>query len=399
MKSHKEVINSGLCIGCGLCSGLCCEPLYNMEEGNDGFLYPKAVDQKVWADVRNACPGINYNINYSLTKPEERLWGPMKNVLLGNATNEEIRWKGSSGGGITAILIYLLENKIIDAAVQIGPSLNNPLKVDTYLNRNREDIIRCSSSRYCPSSPLAGIGKVFASDMKIAFVGKPCDVVALRQYLYLHPEFKKNIVICLSFFCASTPSYNGTSSILNRIGVLKEDVKEFWYRGRGWPGYATAITNTGIINTLTYAESWGEILSNHAHFRCKICPDGVGFSADISFADGWDVHNGKPVFNEQSGKNIIIVRTITGERIINDAVKLGQLQVKDYNISKIGVMQPSQAYKRKVVGARILALRSCGLFYPKFKGFSIYKNMFSSSPNALLKNYLGTLKRLVKRKK
>jgi coenzyme F420 hydrogenase subunit beta len=36
---------------------------------------------------------------------------------------------------------------------------------------------------------------------------------------------------------------------------------------------------------MSYADSWGGILSRHVQFRCKICPDGTGGFADVVCAD------------------------------------------------------------------------------------------------------------------
>ena len=58
-------------------------------------------------------------------------------------------------------------------------------------------------------------------------------------------------------------------------------------RGDGWPGSVTAVTASGKVAHMSYADSWGDILSHHVQFRCKVCPDGTGAFSDISCGTVW----------------------------------------------------------------------------------------------------------------
>lgn len=56
------------------------------------------------------------------------------------------------------------------------------------------------SVAYGISVPLKDILQIVQSDKKYAFVGKPCDVMALRRYLNKNEKLTKNIIYLLSFF-------------------------------------------------------------------------------------------------------------------------------------------------------------------------------------------------------
>ncbi len=395
MKSTKAIDQKKLCIGCGICTSFSKDVSAEMVEGVDGFLHPKIKPEyDNWNELEEICPGVQCKADFKLEKYEEKIWGPIKECFLGYAESEEIRWLGSSGGGISAFLIYLLEKQIVEAIVQIGPQKNNPLRTATYVNFTREDVLRCASSRYCPTSPLSSIKEILSGKKyKIAFVGRPCDVMALRHYLRLHPEYKNKVKFLISFFCASVPSYNATDILLQKINSNPEEVIDFWYRGKGWPGYATAVTKTEEKKILSYEKSWGDILSKHAHFRCKICPDGIGIFSDVTFADAWEIKEGKPVFDEREGRNVIMIRTAEGEEAVNGAINAGYIGKKEFAIRDLSLMQPSQLMKRKNVGARILALRFCGFQYPNCKGLPIYRNLRYSSIAQIFKNFAGALRR------
>lgn len=59
---------------------------------------------------------------------------------------------GSSGGVIKQSLIYLLDNKIVDAAIHIGASTDNPTENVIYVNSSRKEVIKNEGSRYLSSA-------------------------------------------------------------------------------------------------------------------------------------------------------------------------------------------------------------------------------------------------------
>ncbi len=401
LKSISDIDREGLCIGCGFCASLV-GGRSSLVERSDGFYHPfvDTDNPEIIKKIFEICPGLHCSFFGKMTTKHERIWGPIKQAKLGYATDDAIRWYGSSGGGITALISHMLDKGIIDAVIQVGQSRNDPLRTETYVNTKKEEVLHCASSRYCPSSPLIKIYNILSEpDTKFAFVGRPCDVSALRKYIRLNPYLQSRVVLLISFFCASTPSYRATELLLSKLNIKKEELDNFWYRGRGWPGRATAISKSGKTNSLSYMESWGDVLSNYAHFRCKICPDGVGFSADISFADAWETDRNGPVFHEKDGRNVILVRTENGMNALRRAVEDKYIITSDFNISELMKMQPSQADKRIIAGARLLALRLCALPYPKVKGYPIYRNLLQANFFTVTVNFLGTVRRRLFKKR
>jgi coenzyme F420 hydrogenase subunit beta len=71
------------------------------------------------------------------------------------------------------------------------------------------------------------------------------------------------------------------------MGVDPSDLAQLRYRGNGWPGDATAQTRGGHRSRLSYADSWGSILTKHVQWRCRVCLDHTGEFADIAVGDPW----------------------------------------------------------------------------------------------------------------
>jgi coenzyme F420 hydrogenase subunit beta len=80
---------------------------------------------------------------------------------------------------------------------------------------------------------------------------------------------------------------------------------------------------------MSYAETWFQphpwTEPYDLQWRCKVCPDAIGESADISAPDGWVLRTGRPVHEEAAGVNVTLARTAAGQRLIRDAVAAGYL--------------------------------------------------------------------------
>ncbi|MCZ9335713.1 Coenzyme F420 hydrogenase/dehydrogenase, beta subunit C-terminal domain, partial [Klebsiella pneumoniae] len=84
-----------------------------------------------------------------------------------------------------------------------------------------------SGSRYAPASPGEALKWVAMSTEKYLFIGKPCDVAAVRQMQQHNPRLKENIPYIVSFMCAGTPSLQGTEQVLDKLEVKRSDVTAF----------------------------------------------------------------------------------------------------------------------------------------------------------------------------
>ena len=227
----------------------------------------------------------------------------------------------------------------------------------------------------------------------MAFVGKPCDASALRRLARIDPRVAQHVPFVLSFFCGGIPSHGGVDRILETMGVASDEVLEFRYRGRGWPGTCAARTKERSVE-MTYAESWGGHLSKEVQFRCKICPDAVGGVADIACADAWyGGESGYPTFDEQEGRSLIVARSAAGERLVAAAIAAGRLDAEPLGIGEIDKMQPSQSRRKRVVLARVAALVLALQPRPRMSGLKVVAAFRRASVREAAQNLLGTLRR------
>ena len=391
----NRVLRGQLCTGCGACASVVDK--IEMEPSSDGFNRPVPKTALNWAEdsrIRKICPGLQL---HTPGHPEENpLWGRIVSLRKGYATGPALRFRASSGGALSAILVHLIESGAVDFVLHTGADPNDPTQNRTIASHSRDEIANAAGSRYAPSSPLAEIEAYLRIGRRFAFVGKPCDIAALRAMAKSDERIDQSIPWMLSFFCAGVPSRRGADEILSTMQVPRGSVSKFRYRGNGWPGTATAVLNDGTRRSMSYRDSWGRILSRHVQFRCKICPDGSGRSADIVCGDAWTGdERGYPVFEEGEGQSTILARTHKGETLIRSAIEAGLLRANIAESNCLDQMQPGQVNRMRAIFARMAALWLTAQPRPNFAGFRLWRLSLQASPVQLLRNFLGTGRRVL----
>jgi coenzyme F420 hydrogenase subunit beta len=393
----KRVVDGQLCAGCGLCAGIS-DGAVEMALSGPGFARPvqsRPLTRAQEAAISHSCPG-SVVAPWADAPVMHPFWGPVRQAHIGHAVDPDVRFRASSGGGLSALLTYALDSGQVDRVVQIAADPQEPTGNVLVVSRTRAEVVDCAGSRYAPSSPLQQIEAVLAEGGRAAFVGKPCDVSALRGLAKFDPRVERHIVLCLSFFCAGTPAKRGADKVLAAMGVEREALRAFRYRGHGWPGRATATLADGEVRDLSYDESWGGYLADEVQFRCKICPDGVGGAADIVCADAWyGDERGYPRFEEQDGRSLILVRSEIGQRFFEAARKAGALAAEACEVEEIDAMQPGQTQRKRNLLARIAAMAVVGRSRPMMRGLMIREAFARSEFSEAVRNFLGTIRRLV----
>ena len=393
----KRILEIDCCTGCGICAAISGGAV-GMELSDDKFLRPVQhgeVSDETERRIADICPGITLTQAAS-EGTDHPLWGPILDVRTGATTDDELRHHASSGGVISGLLVHLLSAGTVDRVIQIAAAEGAPIENAVVESVRRVDIYRAAGSRYAPSSPLQDLEHHLSRPGRFALVGKPCDVAAVRALGRHDPRIEEKIPVLISFFCAGVPSLKGTEQILHNLDVQPKDVVKFQYRGDGWPGHARAETVDGKSASMSYAQSWGRILSNHVQFRCKICPDGTGGFADIVCGDAWHCDaDGYPLFEEEDGRSLVVTRTGIGEDILRGALETGHVTVTPLDAGEIEAMQPGQARRKKLVFSRLLAMALLGRRAPRFRGLQLLKAASQGGVWGNLRSFLGTVRRLI----
>ena len=375
------------CTGCGLCKAVGKADLYTDKKG---FLHPSTV-----FGVKEICPASGVQCD-SFDKTE--IWGRNKGVFIGWTNDGDLRKKASSGGVISQTLCYLLENRLVDYVIQVGTDEKDQTKTTVYISKTANEVQSHCGSRYAISSPLLCLDQIDLKK-KYAFVGKPCDVVALRNYMREVPELETSIIYLLSCFCMGIPSVQAQEKLLSELNCL--NCKSLTYRGNGWPGFTVATDVAGNTSQMDYDSSWGKILGRDLMTACRYCIDGIGEMADISCGDAWYLTEaGKPDFREHDGRNVVFARTEKGLELLNEIRSSGVIFLKEYDNYKeeLPLIQTSQYNRRQQMYARIMALRIFGRSTPEYPSNLLKGYASGIGGKKFIHTLVGSCKRLLKEK-
>ena len=154
----------------------------------------------------------------------------LKNKLIGNYLNcysgysqdSDIRYHSSSGGLVTSVLLFMLEENLIDGALVVRMKKKNPLKAEFFIARNSKEILSAQGSKYCPVDMSDGLKDIMNSKIgsKFAIVGLPCHIKAFRRI----KEIQQKIVLYLGLFCHHTPSTYATQVFLKKRKINPEEI-------------------------------------------------------------------------------------------------------------------------------------------------------------------------------
>jgi coenzyme F420 hydrogenase subunit beta len=318
-------------------------------------------------------------------------FGPALEIWEGYATDGEIRYRGSSGGVLSALAVYCLEQE--DMAFVLHSAMNDkqPWLNTTVQSRTRSEILARTGSRYAPASPCDGLAAVDASERPCVFIGKPCDTAAVGMLRQERPALDRNLGLVMSFFCAGTPSTKGTTDLLKVMRIDTASVTNVRYRGDGWPGtFKTLYENGSREQSLSYEDSWGR-LSHYRPLRCQLCPDGLGRVADISCGDAWERFDkeGDP------GRSLVIVRTPRGREIVRRAMAANYVQLTPATPESVLAAQPNLLQKRRELFGRLAGLRLFMTPVPTFRGFSLMRGWMCLPLSRKARTFLGTIKRIM----
>lgn len=397
--SISDIVTSNLCAGCGLCESIAGSDNVRVELDHAGFYRPRQLhhDALAWDTVSRVCPGlvVEQERQQSVSKLE-KLWGPIIASMRGWANDNELRWTASSGGALSGLLVYLLESGNADFVLHIGEDSIDPYRTSLYASSTRQQVLRNAGSRYAPSAPLRNIRQILErTSGKLAFVGKPCDIVALRAYLKRFPEYRPRVGVLISFVCAGIPSTLATRDLVRELGVDEDSVQQVRYRGHGWPGMATAVDAEGKVHCMSYSESWGNILNKRLQFRCKICPDGVGGQADIVFGDAWYSNDGYPDFSDRPGESLIITRTEHGQTLVQEAIDAGYIATSEFDPRHLQHIQRYQISRRQAILPRLLALKLFGRPTPRYSGLHLLYCAWTGGPRSFVRQFIGMVRRII----
>lgn len=253
---------------------------------------------------------------------QDSVLGPHQEIITAKAADNKVLSKAQDGGIVSAILIYALEENIIDGTIVAGPG-DEPWKPEPLVATTKKEILKGAGTKYtmCPNlSVIKEATREYGLE-KIGTVGTPCQVMGLRK-MQTYPLGVRNVVdkiaLSIGIYCMENFPYESLKTFINdKVGVTPSQVTKMNItKGKLF------ITHTGGEGKIPLKETHG-----YEQAGCNYCMDYVAELSDLSCGS----------VGAKPGWSTIIKRTYKGASLIDKAIKEGVLETTETNEGKFGL--------------------------------------------------------------
>lgn len=311
---QQNVISKNICTNCGACFLAC--PLLGVLDYN--IKGPSLVGECSHCGLcLRVCPRYNPQIEqieralFGRERKPDEIYGISRSIYVTRSTSKKILIKCQDGGLVTTLLSSALNSKSINGAAISGLNSSNPWLPKPLLATKFGTFLENAGTRYSYSPNLLAFKDgVTKSLKKIAFVGTPCQILALRRIQKIPiKKYSKALSFIIGLFCSESFSYNGLmiNKIQNELGIDLKTITKMNIKG-------SIILNTKNGKTVKISLKEAK---KYAEPQCSYCND---FSAEFA-----DISVGGVGLN---GWTFAIIRTEKGEEVFQHAFNEGLLQVK-----------------------------------------------------------------------
>lgn len=377
-----KIVEDGMCIGCGICQAIATPRVIQVTKTDSGYEHPVVtgeLDHETVDKIYDICPGTRL-----VTLPDhlmdektkfDPLWGPYRRIEHAWAGDPDIRFRASTGGLLTALGCHLLDTGKVDFILHAKASQDEPTFGIRQISYTSADVVASMGSRYGPTAPLIDIDEVLDRGKPFAVIAKPCDITALRNYARHEPRVETLVRYWLGIICGGWMAPDETERFIRSRNVDPKDVTSFRYRGMGCPGRTHFETKDGRVEEARMHEFWGTE-NWQLPWRCKVCPEGSGETADLAAGDAWpDGGNTQgSSFDEDRdpGTNIVVVRTTAGEELMDAAIESGHVTLgSPGTVSTLSFYNPHHVNRTTASGSRLEGMRLEGMVTPTTEGLNL----------------------------
>lgn len=344
--SIENVIDSGVCVGCGACAVV--DSAVTMSRDEFGAMQAdiSSVPVDALKHLSSVCPFSDEAANEDAISDElfsglekfDRRVGKYLNIQAGRVVNGEDVVRSSSGGLTSWLCIELLRNGLVDGVIHVGPSDAGDEIFKYCVSTSVAEIRGRRKSQYYSLSFDEALKSVIGDKKKYAFVGVPCFAKAIRLLCKSDTDLRTKFPFVISLVCGHMKSAAFAQLLAWQTGVAPSDLRAVDFRvkvpDKAVHEYAfSAIGADGIPHTRQSSSLIGG-LWGHATFQlnsCDYCDDIFGETADICFGDAWLGKYAK----EWRGTNVVVTRSKVLQGLLDEGHESGSLLLDPLTVEEL----------------------------------------------------------------
>jgi coenzyme F420-reducing hydrogenase beta subunit len=338
----REIVASGLCIGCGGCTTL--DPSAEMRWGPDGHLKPDV--SRPWPATEafaQICPFSPKAANedeiaadlFPQAPEGDALIGRYAGAYVGHVAEAEFRIGGSSGGMVSWVAAELLRRGLVDGVAHVTPRRRDEGDGRLFgyrISRSADELREGAKSRYYPVELSSVLREIEAVPGRYAVVGIPCFIKAVNLLRRENPVIAERVTQTIGLFCGHMKSAQMVDSFALQIGAEPEQVAAIDYRlknpDRPANWYTAQLT---LADGSTRQQDWWHLVDGDwgsgffMNSACNFCDDVVAETADIAMGDAWV----EPYSSDGMGTNVVIARSPLMQELVREGIAQGRLQLSE----------------------------------------------------------------------
>ncbi len=311
----EEVIDRGLCTGCGACLTGC--PYLANHDGRI-VITDRCIGNE--GDCYMHCPRTFFNMD-GVSKAvfgnsyDDSEIGHFLEIFMARSKNPEMMEKGQDGGTVSSLLVMAIEEGLID--VVACTKMDEEKKPHGYLARSRQELLQCAGSSYEASFALEAYRSISKdSPEKVAIVGTGCQMEAVGKMKQTPPQKSpppQNIKLSLGLICGWSLSPRTFHPFLKEICKLP-NVCKFDIPHTPHDSFDLHFEDNPDIMSLPLDE-----IKPFINPACQFCWDMTAEFSDISVGSAG---------SQFPGWNTVIVRSAMGSELIALAKQKGIIETK-----------------------------------------------------------------------
>lgn len=296
------------CNGCTACALVCPKDAIEMVEDNEGFIYPRIIDDKCIKCGKCLKTCSNYSNN------EDRKYIPY--AAINN--DKQVLAESTSGGAFGAIVNTLFAK---EQAVCYGAAYNKDFEVMHMRADALNGTVKFRGAKYIRSNIL-GVYESVKQDLKegklVLFTGTPCQTAGLSTYL--NKDYSNLILI--DIICHSNPSPKVFKRYIKALELEQgSKVKGYSFRAKsnGWDNRTPIVeyADGTCSEETTFITAFFRAIANRpCCYDCKFIKP-YNF-ADITLGDFWGVDKLTNISNYQDGTSLVLINTEKGKQFFKD---------------------------------------------------------------------------------
>ena len=347
------IVPADLCIGCGLCAGVCPQQVLDMRFNQYGEYIPVEYRQGCLPKCDlclRTCPFWDQDDNEDslasqafsavphIQKTPET--GYYLATFAGYTLRDGQRLNAASGGLATWFLQAVLEKGIVDRVACVTPNADPEKLFRFTVLSDPNAVSQSAKSCYYPVELSDVIKEITHTEARYAVIGLPCYLKGIRLAMRKNRQLRRKIKVLAGLVCGQTKSKffaeylcalgGGTPALMTRATFrIKDPTRPANDYGFRFECGGDAVENGTVFWLEGMDKAW-----TRGYFKpnpCNYCDDVFADVADVVFMDAWL----ERYIREPQGTNLLLIRDPDMLRIFEQGQSDGSIHLEQVSIGEV----------------------------------------------------------------